>query len=189
MSNTYKREQVVEIINSVIQRVSSTQSVDNFLLKDIEQLKQTIDTMRSDLNGANPGKIQSHIPGAEDELDAIVKTTESATNEIMAACEAIQQEIEQNPLQETARIESEIIRIVEACTFQDITGQRIGKIIQSLKEIDQQATELSLVLRKRFSDLTEAPEPARKNEDSLLNGPQLPGQGISQEEIDNLLNI
>ena len=68
------------------------------------------------------------------ELDAIVDTTENATNTIMEACEAIQENLAGKPLEETAYIDSQLIRIVEACTFQDLTGQRISKISKFLKQ-------------------------------------------------------
>jgi chemotaxis protein CheZ len=82
--------------------------------------------------------------------------------------------------------------IVEACTFQDLTGQRITKIIKSLKEIDTKTLDLMRILEDRFATVTKS-KPVEKpisvnDKDSLLNGPQLPGQGISQEEIDKLLS-
>lgn len=184
----FKREQVVEIINSVVSRVTQARPADNVLRREVESLKRAIDAMRADLDFAHPGQIQSHIPQATGELDAIVSSTESATFTIMSACEEIQKLLQGRPLEESASIEGQIIRIVEACTFQDLTGQRISKIVRALKEIDRHAAALSRVLGDSFSLLQEQAAPAALTKDPLLNGPQLPGQGISQDEIDRLLN-
>ena len=184
---SYKREQVVEIIGSVVKRISNKSLDDTVLLRELQSLKDAVHVMRSELNAANPGGIQQHIPSATDELDAIVGMTEAATHEIIEACEAIQSVLKDKVLEESAVIESEIIRIVEACTFQDLTGQRISKILKSLKEIDRCANELSTVLSERFADLNAVQGEEIDPANALLNGPALPGQAISQEEIDRLL--
>lgn len=183
---TFKREQVVEILGSVLTRVSATHPLDSSLMTEVRQLQDAIDNMRRDLNLAHPDQIQSHIPTATDELDAIVATTENATNSIMEACESIQKHIGETPVNVPA-VESEIIRIIEACTFQDLTGQRISKIIKSLSEIEKRARELTDVLSERFANLENQGEKPVSG-DSLMNGPALPNQGITQDEIDRLLN-
>lgn len=183
---TFKREQVVEILGSVLNRVSATHPMDSALMDEVRHLQGAIDNMRRDLNLAHPEQIQSHIPTATDELDAIVATTENATNSIMEACESIQGLVGKAPVDVPA-IECEIIRIIEACTFQDLTGQRISKIIKSLSEIEKRAQELTSVLSERFANIENKSEKPVSG-DSLMNGPALPNQGITQEEIDRLLN-
>lgn len=186
-ASSYKREQVVEIIGSVVQRISAMRHDNAPLLHEIQSLKDAIDNMRKELNAANPDAMQTHIPNATGELDAIVETTENATHEIMGACENIQKILEDKPVETSAAIESEIIRIIEACTFQDLTGQRISKILKSLKDIDACATQVSKILGEHFADFEGGENAEAAPGDGLLNGPQLPGQGISQEEIDKLL--
>lgn len=185
---TLKREQVVKILGTVLQRATKAPAFDDTLLNELHQLKSAIDEMHEALNYAHPDGIQSHIPNATDELDAIVATTEAATNSIMEACENIQGFIKNKPTSESSAIEGEITRILEACTFQDITGQRITKIIKALKAIDQHASELNKILSSRFGDLENKEEDKQSSETSLMNGPQMPDQAISQEEIDKLLN-
>lgn len=183
---SYEKEQVVEIISSVVKRIQNTRPADKKLLNEVELLKNSINQIHQEFHFVHPGKIQSEIPSAKNELDAVVETTEHATNEIMDACERIQGFIKDQPLEDSAPLENEIIRIIEACTFQDLTGQRIAKIIKSLKEIECRANALSEILEQNFSDQNYKPEMSSE-EISLLNGPALPGQGISQEEIDKLL--
>jgi chemotaxis protein CheZ len=73
------------------------------------------------------------------ELEAVVLATEQAANQIMEAAEAIGTCIEQ------AREDPEAIEaitqrlgvIFEACTFQDVTGQRIRRAISHLRRVEE----------------------------------------------------
>ena len=68
------------------------------------------------------------------ELEAVVQATESAANQIMEAAEAISEWL-RNGQRDPASFESiaERINVIfEACTFQDVTGQRIRRAIQHL---------------------------------------------------------
>ena len=86
-------------------------------------------------------------------------------------------------------ITDSVARIHEACSFQDITGQRIGKVVAALKRLDDRIDQIS----QSFGDQrTGAGQPAAPNNSrpanaDLLNGPQLPAVDNSQEDIDALL--
>lgn len=186
---SFKREQVVEIIGSVVQRITHATPTDTVLLQKISALNEAIDGLRTELSQAHARQTQSIIPETSSDLDAIVETTEAATNSIMDACEKIQAGIEGADTAMHQAVENEIIHIYEACAFQDLTAQRIARIMKTLKEIDSQARTISDVLHERFGDIESVSETQGADAPvSLLNGPSLPGQGISQEEIDKLLN-
>jgi chemotaxis protein CheZ len=186
----YKREQVISIINSVIDKVRNAKG-DDLIYKELVTLKEVIDSLREQLGTIQTGAIrQTDIPKATDELDAIVATTEQATNTILESCEKIQTLVSGSS---SAAIEAEIMRIFEACSFQDITGQRVTKVIKALKDIDLKVYQLLTLLEGRLAELPGGPikksnDVLLDDEKSLMQGPQLPGQGISQEEIDKLLD-
>jgi chemotaxis protein CheZ len=92
-------------------------------------------------------------------------------------------------------LQGAVTRIYEACSFQDITGQRIGKVVTALKAIE---TRISSVVSAASGMPGAVPAPAaaavarplddgRTEGEKLANGPQLPGSGVSQSEIDRLL--
>jgi chemotaxis protein CheZ len=73
------------------------------------------------------------------ELEAVVQATEQAANQIMEAAEAIGTWIEQ-AREDPAAIEAITERlntIFEACTFQDLTGQRIRRAIDHLQRVEE----------------------------------------------------
>jgi chemotaxis protein CheZ len=79
-------------------------------------------------------------------------------------------------------IQDHTVQIYEASNFQDIAGQRIAKVIETLNLIEQQ---LSAMLRCNGG----AAEPvARAAENGLINGPKLDGDAghASQIEIDEI---
>ena len=79
------------------------------------------------------------------ELEAVVQATEAAANQIMEAAEAIGDWL-QNGSRDVASIEdvaNKLNSIFEACTFQDVTGQRIRRAIQHLQHVETMLTEIT----------------------------------------------
>nr|WP_246152377.1 protein phosphatase CheZ [Roseospira navarrensis] len=137
---------------------------------------------------------------AANELDAIVDATEAATNEILDAAEAINKHAtdmlaEMGDMDTFAprlhEVNELVARIMEACNFQDITGQRVNKVVKTLEFIeDRIRTIVEDWGREAFLDLPlpdddDAAE-AVPEESKLLNGPQLANKGLSQDDIDAL---
>lgn len=72
------------------------------------------------------------------ELEAVVQATEAAANTIMEAAEAIQDWIA-GGVQDKAALQALSARvnsIFEACSFQDVTGQRVRRAIQHLQQVE-----------------------------------------------------
>lgn len=183
-SGPYERDQVIKIINSVLAKVQGS-GPDHAVYKEIHNLKEIIQEARVEIGSARPGDISGkHIPAATDELDAIVMATAEATGTIMDSCERIQKSFDKMDSALAAALEAEVTKIFEACSFQDITGQRITKVVKTLKKIDDKITSLMGVLGSKAPGYEEA---EGEEENTLLNGPQLPGQGVTQADIDKLL--
>lgn len=133
------------------------------------------------------------------ELDAIVNATERATQDILDSAEKIDNlsgsvasHTEDNFLKAQAdEIREHIITIFEACNFQDITGQRITKVVNTLKFIENRINAMIDIWgAESFHELprSAAREPEKDEEAKLLNGPQLESKAISQAEIDALFD-
>lgn len=135
---------------------------------------------------------RTHLPTAGDELSAIVGATESATNAILDAVERIEKTARAMPGDATAAITQDVTAIYEACNFQDITGQRISKVVSVLKEVDTTVAELLATLNLPKVDLSQvsaaASKPKRTGDEALLNGPQAPGGAPNQADIDALFD-
>jgi chemotaxis protein CheZ len=119
------------------------------------------------------------IPAATDELAAIVSHTAQATHEILDSCEVLEGVTSGLDPSRSAQLESAVTRIYEACSFQDITGQRIAKVVAALQAIERRIAHARLGMTMPPSPPAPAP---------LMSGPQLPGAGISQSAIDALFD-
>jgi chemotaxis protein CheZ len=157
------------------------------LLAELEDLGRTVACAKQEIARLKVDDItDSHIPKATDELDAIVEHTAHATNEILDCCEVLENIIPRIGEEQAQALQGVTTRIYEACSFQDITGQRIGKVVAALKAIEARVASIT----GRYMDDREppAPETAPTEGRRLAEGPQLPGAGISQADIDRLLS-
>ena len=165
------------------------------LLAELEGLGRTIARAKAEIAALKVEDIRdAHIPSATDELDAIVEHTAHATNEILDCCETLEQMQAELSGDAADKLQGAVTRIYEACSFQDITGQRIGKVVTALKAIEVRiASVVSAASGMPGPNAAPAPvaAPAQDNKrtegEKLANGPQLPGAGVSQSEIDRLL--
>lgn len=159
------------------------------LLAELEGLRRTVLAAKAEIAAMRVDDItQSHIPGATDELDAVVAHTATATNEILDVCETLEKLTSTLSGPEAELLSNSVTRIYEACSFQDITGQRISKVVNALKAIEARIEAVTVGFAGSVP--REAPPAvARSGTEGqrLANGPQLPGSGVSQDEIDRLL--
>jgi chemotaxis protein CheZ len=171
------------VLSSMAGDLSATEAA---LLAELEGLGRTVARAKQEIARLKVDDItESHIPSATDELDAIVDHTAQATNEILDCCDVLEGVVGRVAPDDAAALQGVITRIYEACSFQDITGQRIGKVVTALKAIEGRIADVT----GRFKEGRAAPEPAPEETEGrrLAEGPQLPGAGVSQAEIDRLL--
>ena len=168
-------------------------SIDLTLYKECQSLADYIEDARSEISSLSPDHDDSAgIPRAGQELDAIVEATESATDTIMQSAEDLMSFESEDFNEYKEHVNAEVMKIFEACSFQDITGQRISKVVGTLNHVEDRVSKLIAILgitsdESLSKDAKPIIDPATTDED-LLNGPALAGEGIDQGEVDSLLN-
>jgi chemotaxis protein CheZ len=134
------------------------------------------------------------------ELGAVVGGTEEATQQILEAAEAIDNAAtalssvtsadQQKLLGE--EIQERVVSIFEACNFQDLTGQRIKKVMTTMKFIENHITIMMDIWGGVDAIKAHAPVIAdtREGDARLLNGPKTDGDvgHASQDDIDALFD-
>lgn len=132
---------------------------------------------------------------ATSELEAVVTDTETATETILSAAEQVDAIIsELNPLlvgdaaDFALAIQSEVVKIFEACNFQDITGQRIRKVVKLLVFIEERVARMTDIWGGAEVMAQAAGIVPREGDEALLNGPALATDNnvVSQDDIDSL---
>jgi chemotaxis protein CheZ len=184
-----------EAVAQVVQAVLATMQGDltateTALLGEVAELGRTIAAAKAEIAALRVDDINvSHIPSATDELDAIVAHTAEATELILETCETLDRVAGKLAAEEqrdlSAQLQDATTRIYEACGFQDITGQRITKVVTTLKTIEAKVAHIIAAFGDR--QLASEPLPEMPPVEDLLHGPQLPAAAMDQTDIDKLL--
>ena len=173
-------------------------------IAEAAKLKGELDVIQDAIIRTKQEIATVHVTGFEgpemarvtNELDAIVGGTEHATEQILSNAE----EIDQMASTLAARLKDEqsralvadaqerVIKIFEACNFQDLTGQRITKVVGTLKFIETHIVRMMEIWGglDAFKDIAPEPIAAPEGDARLLNGPKVAGEAghASQDDID-----
>ncbi|MGV8997326.1 MAG: hypothetical protein ACOH12_10315 [Parvibaculaceae bacterium] len=134
----------------------------------------------------DPELRQVHLPRASEEIGAILTMTETATNDIMLAAEDMMALDLSEPDFAAEQINGACMRIFEACSFQDITGQRIANVLKTLQLVESKIEELENAFSGASAIEPEVVAEKPHSDEALLNGPALEGEGIEQDFVDQM---
>src|SRR5262249_17530979 len=140
----------------------------------------------------NDGK-DRRMARAAGELAAAVESMETATQKVLSSVEAVDDcaRVLVSGLTDDYHhglaqdIQDHVVRVYEACNFQDLAGQRIGKVITTLVMVEEQLAGLI----ENSNNVTGVVRPEKsavsQPNGDLLNGPRLDGAGghASQKDI------
>jgi chemotaxis protein CheZ len=107
----------------------------------------------------------------------VLRCAEAIDESARALCATLKDDYKRGLAQD---IQDHTVRIFEACNFQDIAGQRIAKVIETLNLIEQQ---LSVMLARCGGNAAPVPVKAAAGS-GLINGPKLDGDSGHASQID-----
>ncbi len=142
--NAVPLDDVVEIVRAILDTMSGEISSNELrVYNELEALAVIIRKTKQEIADIRPDEIKDDfLPPAADELDAIVQSTETAANTILDAVEAIEAVIPKVDAAAGEALTNATMRIYEGCNFQDLTGQRISKVVGTLKQIEERVNTL-----------------------------------------------
>ncbi len=168
---------------------------------ELRQLKSETDAIYHALNRTKQEIAALHVnafgpPPARmtRELDAVVESAERATQQILGAAEDIEDAA--NTLSASLKrqqeqalaldIQDNVLRIFEACNFQDLTGQRIAKVMTTLKFVEERIAHMIEIWGGIDAFRTYAAAATDLNGGAMLHGPKLDGDDghVSQDDVD-----
>lgn len=188
---------VLEAIEKLGRTIGSTGAgprAEHFSL-DLMDMSAAIERTRQELAAlASDQMPEGRITIAGNELDAVVESTEVATQSILTAAEKIQETawvLREHGTDALScdELDAKATDIYLACSFQDLTGQRIAKVVQTLRYLDGRINAMldTLGITPAPMDATSSPPVEHEDGRHLLNGPARPGEGLSQTNIDTML--
>lgn len=132
------------------------------------------------------------------ELDSVVAATEEATADILEAVEKIDQTAHNirsaasdDYVQGLADdVIDLVVKVFESCNFQDLTGQRITKVVNTMKYIEDRISKVVEIWGDDdFGDFDVAAEPkGLDNLDKTITAMPDNVERITQDEIDKLFD-
>jgi chemotaxis protein CheZ len=141
----------------------------------------------------NDGK-DRRMARAAGELAAAVESMETATQKVLASVEAVDDcaRVLVSALTDDYHhglaqdIQDHVVKVYEACNFQDLAGQRIGKVIATLVMVEEQLVAMIEDCHSAGGAARPDGGAASQPRGDLLNGPRLDGAGghASQQDID-----
>jgi chemotaxis protein CheZ len=195
----------IDIVDAYRREISEVMK----LRTDLQDIERAINDTRKEMASLHVGAPSTvGMDQLSGELGAVVSQTEAAANTILNSAEAISNELfaVRNQIAEGKEIngsldtmDTEISKLFEACHFQDLTGQRISRVCDTLSFIENQISRLTNIWGglQAIDHLLAAEVLAKAQEEetigdhALANGPQLMAEEIghvNQLEIDSLFN-
>jgi chemotaxis protein CheZ len=171
------------LAQSPIDASASQQDEIQRLTSELRRVHSAISGTVQEHAGGNGSRAPAATARVADEFEAVMAGSEQATQKILAAAEDIDQaannlsaalksDIEQGLAQD---IRDRVIQIFEACNYQDLTGQRVAKVMGMLGRIERQ---IARALNERIGS-DAAPS---------AHGPRLPNDRghVSQSNVDSM---
>ena len=159
-------------------------ALDETIKDEFVDIAGFIKKARNEIGDLRPKDIKTNrIPSAGEELEAIVADTEIATDKIMQTAEDVLAMDPDSTEDFGMQIQDKMLVIIEACSFQDLTGQRVSKVVNTLKQIEDRISRFAEVMGVDEDEVEITPEEQRRR-DLLLNGPAIGGPETAQDDID-----
>jgi len=206
------QEELTQTLPRALREGEFFRKVNADMRRGLQDIYKEIAAVKRETGGApaSPQDADKLFSEASDQLDAILQSTETATVQIMDIVEEFQENLgkvtrladsfrsggaSKKAVEELAAMvaaaNDQMVGIMTALSFQDLTGQRIKRVIQALQHIERIVFEVYLstgLLEKARDqrperDMAEMQAEAKERV-SALKGPQA---GSSQGDVDDLL--
>lgn len=168
----------------------------NLIRQGLAELVDRIDLTRDHVAALAPAHGEAdHIVAATSELGSVVEATEHATQHILQSAETMQTlldgHMDRLDVMLYQELSTQVIEIMTACSFQDITGQRISAAVNTLLHVEAELKRLVELWEieegtARTEIIRNRPDDTREDK-HLLHGPQAEGMGMSQDDIDAMM--
>ncbi|MDA7947353.1 MAG: protein phosphatase CheZ [Hyphomicrobiaceae bacterium] len=168
---------------------------------ELQEIHEAIARTKQEIATLHRGEYQGvEISRMTNELSAIVDGTEQATENILQAAEQIDNDagdlvaaLRQDRNRNSASdIQDQVVKIFEACNFQDLTGQRISKVVTAFSFIEERVDRMMEIWGglESFKNIELEESCTRDEDEALLNGPALEDDAniASQDDIDALFD-
>lgn len=171
----------------------------NKVKAEVEAISARITLTKQEIaNLKHPLAKEDKLHSAAIELSAVVKATEEATTAIMQVAEHLDEIVREVTthvsdsyvISRLNEMTDQTTKLFEACSFQDLTGQRITKVVKTIDYIEERIETMQVIWGRKDIEMMPMGDDSivKKDGELELHGPQASEQAISQDDIDKLFN-
>ncbi len=201
-NRTAETDMLLEAIGRIeraVLKAAPRQAMPNKVFAELVEMSEAIARTRREIAQIKPPqRFDKQLISATVELDQIVEATERATSDILQATEEMQEAAWTlrelgTGIEHCDKIDQRATDIYTACSFQDITGQRMEKVVKALRFIEQRINAMIEIwgvddIASRIDGITTKMQAIAAPEDEhVLHGPQPKGEGLKQDDVDRVL--
>ena len=176
-----------KVAQEILKELSNKNSA---FLTELKTIVHSIDSAKDEIASIRPKELtEKDLPDAANSLDIIIQTSEEACSNILGCAEELMEVAEYVPSKLNARLMEISTKLFESSNFDDLNGQRVRKVIKTLKNIEDRLKGLLDAYGEDYEKVApDTSDPKKSKDEALMNGPQDAGAAASQEEIDAILN-
>ncbi|MCZ4279628.1 protein phosphatase CheZ [Kiloniella laminariae] len=175
-------------------------TIDIRLRQEVDKLIMYMDRLRQELADTSRKKGErTDFENMSVQLDALVRNTEEASDQILKASEGVLDIVDDIRAEADEAVRNDLcdkitaysLDTLEACSFQDLTGQRVTKILQSLQFVEDRVNAMiSIFGQEAIIDKGAAISAQEEPDDEVsMDGPAIVAdEAISQDDIDALFD-
>lgn len=193
MGDKVEVDEITSIVGEVMGSLDGDFDLQEVHFQDeVRALLSYIEQSKDDLSSIQPKDLsENKIPEASNQLDQVVEATEEAAGRIMDSAEEISELAETLDGELAEKLMNISMNIFEASSFQDITGQRVSKVVNTLKYLEEKLVTLASAIGDTDSHIKaeqNADDICPESDENLLQGPQCAVTGNDQADIDALFD-
>jgi chemotaxis protein CheZ len=162
------------------------------LRREVEGVARYVARLKREIGALRPNEIyRDRLPMAHGDLASIKETTASSVNEIMSAAEAILTSPQTTYEAYRQDVEAKVMLIFEACSFQDLTGQRVARVDDLVGQMEKRLQRFALAVKAADSTVLydrEAIMQEARRELLIVQGPQNATVAVTQSAVDKLFD-
>ena len=176
-----------QVAQKLVQELSNK---DSKFLSELKNIVQSIDSAKDEIASIRPKELtENELPDAANSLDVIIQTSEEACENILGCAEELMEIAEFVPSKLQTRLTDISTKLFESSNFDDLNGQRVRKVIKTLRLIEDRLKGLLDIYGETYDAVApNTSEPEKTDDEKLMNGPQDKNKAATQAEIDDILN-
>jgi chemotaxis protein CheZ len=156
---------------------AEAQTTNADIYRELRRIADYLARLKDEIGALQPAELHRvHLPVAGKELAGVVLATEAAANGIMENAESVISAEIRDIAAYKAFVNARMLGMMEACSFQDLTGQRIARVREALDHVEQRIARFAAAIRPADESDSASVEPK----------PEVNNKRLSQTEIDRM---